>query len=52
MSFGCQSMIGPLRRVLVKRPDEAFGGADPERWHYTARPDLDEARREPWFEVA
>lgn len=44
--FGCQTMIGPLRRVLVKHPDEAFGGADPERWHYTSRPDLGEARRE------
>jgi len=44
--FGCQSMIEPLRRVLVKRPDEVFAGADPARWHYTARPDLDEARRE------
>src|SRR6185436_15231799 len=32
--------------VLVKRPDEAFGNADPTRWNYTARPDLDEARRE------
>jgi N-dimethylarginine dimethylaminohydrolase len=32
--------------VLVKRPGDAFGGADPQRWHYTARPDLDEARRE------
>ncbi|HEX3131397.1 MAG TPA: arginine deiminase family protein [Thermoanaerobaculia bacterium] len=30
----------------MKRPDEAFGGADPARWHYTSRPDLDEARRE------
>ena len=39
-------MAGTLRRVLVKRPDEAFGGADPERWHYTSRPDLEEARRE------
>ncbi len=39
-------MAGTLKRVLVKRPDEAFGGADPERWHYTSRPDLDEARRE------
>jgi dimethylargininase len=39
-------MVGPLRRVLVKRPDEAFSGADPERWHYTSRPDLNEARRE------
>jgi dimethylargininase len=44
--FGCQSMIGPLRRVLVKRPDEAFAVADPSRWHYTSRPDLDKARRE------
>ena len=44
--FGAQSMVDPLRRVLVKRPDEAFGSADPERWHYTARPNLDEARRE------
>jgi N-dimethylarginine dimethylaminohydrolase len=39
-------MVAPLRRVLVKRPDEAFGAADPERWHYTARPLLDAARRE------
>jgi len=44
--YGAQSMVEPLRRVLVKRPDEAFGNADPERWHYTAQPDLDEARRE------
>lgn len=45
-NFGCQSMIDPLRRVLVKRPEEAFSVDDPARWHYTARPDLDEARRE------
>ena len=44
--FGSQSMIEPLRRVLVKRPDEAFAVADPARWHYTSRPNLDEARRE------
>jgi dimethylargininase len=44
--YGCQSMIAPLRRVLVRRPDEAFAGADPARWHYTARPDLEIARRE------
>jgi len=36
-NFGCQSMIEPLRRVLVKRPDEAFAVSDPARWHYTAR---------------
>lgn len=44
--YGCQSMVAPLRRVLVRRPDEAFGDADPARWHYTSRPDLQEARRE------
>ena len=44
--YGAQSMVDPLRRVLVKRPDEAFGNAEPARWNYTSRPDLDEARRE------
>ena len=44
--YGSQSMIAPLRKVLVKRPGRAFAGADPARWHYTARPDLDEARQE------
>jgi dimethylargininase len=44
--FGAQSMVEPLRRVLVKRPDEAFGTADPAVWHYTSRPNLEEARRE------
>jgi len=39
-SYGSQSMVDPLERVLVRRPDEAFGNADPEHWHYTARPDL------------
>lgn len=39
-------MFGPLRRVLVKRPDEAFAVEDVARWHYASRPDLDEARRE------
>ena len=45
-SYGGQNMVDPLRRVVVRRPDEAFGGADPARWHYTSRPDLGEARRE------
>lgn len=39
-------MFGPLRRVLVKRPDEAFAVEDLARWHYASRPDLDAARRE------
>ena len=44
--YGSQSMIAPLRRVLVKRPEEAFAAADPVEWHYTAQPDLGGARRE------
>ena len=39
-------MFEPLRRVLVKRPDEAFAVEDAARWHYASRPDLGEARRE------
>jgi len=44
--YGAQSMVAPLRRVLVRAPDEAFGSADPHRWHYTSRPDLGRARNE------
>lgn len=44
--FGAQSMVAPLRRVLVRSPDAAFGSADPARWHYTAAPDLTRARDE------
>jgi len=44
--YGSQSMVDPLRKVLVRRPDEAFGHADPTRWHYTARPDLAQAQAE------
>jgi len=39
-------MVEPLRRVLVRRPDEAFGNADPDHWHYTAQPNLGGARIE------
>ena len=45
-TYGSQSMIAPLRRVLVKRPDEVFATADPARWHYSGRPDLEIARQE------
>jgi N-dimethylarginine dimethylaminohydrolase len=45
-TYGSQSMVEPLRRVLVKRPDRAFAVNDPERWHYTDRPDLEMACRE------
>ncbi len=45
-TYGGQNMAGPLRRVLVRRPDEAFAVADPKRWNYADRPNLDAARRE------
>jgi N-dimethylarginine dimethylaminohydrolase len=45
-TYGSQSMVDELKRVLVRRPDEAFGNADPDHWHYTARPDLAGARAE------
>ncbi len=45
-TYGGQSMFGPLRRVLVRRPDKAFAVDDPERWHYAGRPDLSAAQRE------
>jgi N-dimethylarginine dimethylaminohydrolase len=44
--FGAQSMVAPLRRVLVRSPDSSFAAADPALWHYTARPDLALARKE------
>jgi N-dimethylarginine dimethylaminohydrolase len=44
--YGSQSMISPLRRVLVRRPDQAFGEADPIRWHYTDQPNLALAQQE------
>jgi dimethylargininase len=45
-TFGSQSMIAPLRSVLVKRPDAAFAVDDPAVWHYTGRPDLLVAQEE------
>ena len=38
--YGAQSMVGTLRRVLVRRPDEAIAGADPAAWHYASAVDL------------
>jgi len=45
-TYGSQSMVETLKRVLVRRPDEAFGNADPQQWHYVSRPDLETARAE------
>jgi N-dimethylarginine dimethylaminohydrolase len=39
-------MVEPLKKVLVRRPDEAFGNADPGRWHYVSKPELEQARAE------
>jgi N-dimethylarginine dimethylaminohydrolase len=39
-------MVEPLKRVLVRRPDEAFGNADPEHWHYVSQPQLEQAQSE------
>lgn len=44
--YGSQSMVAPLQTVLVRRPDETFGTADPHKWHYAAQPDLTNAQAE------
>lgn len=43
MEYGSQSMVGKLRRVVVRAPDRSFADADPEEWHYASRPDFDGA---------
>jgi len=45
-TYGSQSMIEPLKKVLVRRPDEAFGSADPAHWHYVSQPELEQAQAE------
>jgi dimethylargininase len=44
--YGSQSMVAPLRTVLVKRPEQAFAVSDPVAWHYTGRPDVKIAQQE------
>jgi N-dimethylarginine dimethylaminohydrolase len=44
--YGGQTMTATLQTVLVRRPDEAFGAADPARWHYTDQPYLPLAQSE------
>jgi dimethylargininase len=44
--YGSQSMIAPLQKVLVKRPEEAFAVDDPVVWHYAGRPDWPQALQE------
>jgi dimethylargininase len=45
-TYGSQSMVAPLRTVLVKRPEETFAVSDPVDWHYTGRPDAKIAQQE------
>ncbi len=45
-TYGSQSMIAPLRRVLVKRPEQTFAVDDPVAWHYTGQPDAAIAQQE------
>src|SRR5262245_33488671 len=49
-AFGSQSMVAPLRRVIVKRPEEAFRSRDhsDKEWKdlgYTRPPNLEDAVR-------
>src|SRR5215471_8412935 len=45
-TVGSQSMVAPLRTVLVKRPEYAFAVNDPVAWHYAGRPDAKIAQQE------
>ena len=45
-TYGSQSMVARLRRVLVRTPDESFGSASPGRWHYVGQPSLPDAQTE------
>jgi dimethylargininase len=42
--YGAQSMVGQLRRVVMRRPGEAMATADPGAWHYTGAIDVEAAR--------
>lgn len=44
--YGGHSMVAPLQMVLVRRPDESFGRADPLLWHYVEQPNLALAQEE------
>ncbi len=49
--YGCQSMVAPIRRMLVKRPEEAFVNQESinAQWmdlNYTAPPQIDLAQKQ------
>ncbi len=41
--FGGQSMVWPMKKVLVRAPDASFSVEDPNLWHYTGKPHLEDA---------
>jgi dimethylargininase len=43
-AYGVSSMVAPLKRVVVKRPDKQFAVSDFEKWHYTSPPNLEQAQ--------
>ena len=45
-SYGGQSMVAPLKKVLVRRPTDDFGVEDYKKWHYTGKPDVAKAQQE------
>lgn len=45
-TFGSQSMVAPLQRVLMRSPKGAMRGADPEKWHYGNGFDPERATRQ------
>lgn len=47
-NYGSQSMVAPLRRVLMRAPGRALFNADPTLWHYDAT--LDPARATAQFD--
>ena len=44
--FGGHSMVNALQSVLVRRPDNALGSADPDQWHYTHSVNLSVAQEQ------
>src|SRR5919106_6259175 len=51
MNFGCQNMVAPLRRVILKSPDVAFRNQSfiDSQWkqlNYVDRPDYEKAIKE------
>lgn len=44
--YGGQTMVGELKKIMIRKPDESFGNADPIKWHYTAKPHLANALQE------